>query len=207
MAITAEGVGEEGVMADPITRFRALLAEAQALGRDVLPEPTAMMLATVAPDGQPSLRVVLLKGVDERGFVFYTNLESRKAREMATHPAVALSFHWQLLERQVRIEGGAELVSDAEADAYFATRARLSQIGAWASLQSRPLTSDAELDERVREMEDRFAGREVPRPPHWSGFRVVPRRIEFWRNRAYRLHERLLYERADGEWRVTRLYP
>lgn len=207
MATIADDQGEEELTADPITRFRALLAEAEAVDRSVLPEPTAMMLATVGTDGQPSLRVVLLKAVDERGFVFYTNLESRKGRELSVHPQAALCFHWQVLERQVRIEGDAEPVSSAEADAYFATRARLSQIGAWASRQSRTLASDVELDERVREMEARFSGGKVPRPPHWSGFRVVPRRIEFWRNRAYRLHERLVYERAEGQWRVIRLYP
>jgi pyridoxamine 5'-phosphate oxidase len=207
MATTAESAGAEGALEDPISRFRILLAEAEALGRDVLPEPTAMMLATVGADGQPSLRVVLLKAVDERGFVFYTNLDSRKGRELALHPRVALCFHWQLLERQVRIEGDAEQVAAEEADAYFATRARASQIGAWASQQSRPLSSDSELESRVREVEGRFAGRQVPRPPYWSGFRVVARRIEFWRSRAYRLHERLVYDRSDGEWRETRLYP
>ena len=207
MATTAEHSGEEELTADPIARFSALLAEAEAVDRSVLPEPTAMMLATVGADGQPSLRVVLLKSVDERGFVFYTNYESRKGRELLAHPKVALCFHWQPLERQVRIEGDAQPVSAAEADAYFATRARLSQIGAWASHQSRPLSGDAELNARVHEMEERFAGRDVPRPPHWSGFRVVPRRIEFWRNGAYRLHERLVYELAEDQWRVIRLYP
>lgn len=207
MAITAERVGEEERADDPIERFRDLLAEAEAIDRALLPEPTAMMLATVADDGQPSLRVVLLKAVDERGFVFYTNYESRKGRELLAHPKAALCFHWQPLERQVRIEGDVEPVAPEEADAYFATRARLSQIGAWASRQSRPLSSDAELDARVHEMEERFAGGAVPRPPHWSGFRVVPKRIEFWRNRAFRLHERLVYEREGGTWRVTRLYP
>ncbi|HEU6452458.1 MAG TPA: pyridoxamine 5'-phosphate oxidase [Gemmatimonadaceae bacterium] len=206
MATTAERPGEEGAD-DPIERFRSLLAEAEAIERSVLPEPTAMMLGSVGDDGRPSLRVVLLKSVDERGFVFYTNYESRKGRELLAHPEAALCFHWQPLERQVRIEGHAEPVAPEEADAYFATRARLSQIGAWASRQSRPLSSDAELDERVREMEARFAGGTVPRPPHWSGFRVVPRRIEFWRNRAFRLHERLVYEREGESWRVTRLYP
>jgi pyridoxamine 5'-phosphate oxidase len=206
MATTAKRSGDEGAD-DPIERFRSLLAEAEAIERSVLPEPTAMMLATVGDDGQPSLRVVLLKSVDERGFVFYTNYESRKGRELLAHPQAALSFHWQPLERQVRIEGDAEPVAPEEADAYFATRARLSQIGAWASRQSRQLSSDAELDERVREMEARFAGGAVPRPPHWSGFRIVPRRIEFWRNRAFRLHERLVYEREGESWRVTRLYP
>jgi pyridoxamine 5'-phosphate oxidase len=207
MATTADGTSHEEDVQDPIERFRALLAEAEAIDRSVLPEPTAMMVATVGDDGQPSLRVVLLKAVDERGFVFYTNFESRKGRELLAHPKAALCFHWQLLERQVRIEGDAQPVPPEEADAYFATRARLSQIGAWASKQSRPLASDAELDDRVHAMEERFAEATVPRPPHWSGFRVVPRRIEFWRNRAFRLHERLVYEREDGNWRVTRLYP
>jgi pyridoxamine 5'-phosphate oxidase len=207
MATTAERIDEEERADDPIERFRALLAEAEAIDRAVLPEPTAMMVATVGDDGQPSLRVVLLKAVDERGFVFYTNYESRKGRELLAHPKAALCFHWQPLERQVRIEGDVEPVSPEEADAYFATRARLSQIGAWASRQSRPLSSDAELDSRVHEMEERFAGGAVPRPPHWSGFRVVPGRMEFWRNRAFRLHERLVYERDEGCWRVTRLYP
>ena len=207
MATTAERPGEEERADDPIDRFRALLAEAEAIDRSLLPEPTAMMLATVGADGEPSLRVVLLKSVDGRGFVFYTNYESRKGRELLAHPKAALCFHWQPLERQVRIEGEAEPVAPEEADAYFATRARLSQIGAWASRQSRPLSNDAELDARVHEMEDRFAGGAVPRPPHWSGFRVVPRRMEFWRNRAFRLHERLVYEREEGNWRVTRLYP
>lgn len=207
MATTAERIGEEERADDPIERFRALLAEAEAIDRTLLPEPTAMMLATVGDDGQPSLRVVLLKAVDERGFVFYTNYESRKGRELLAHPKAALCFHWQPLERQVRIEGDVERVAPEEADAYFATRARLSQIGAWASQQSRPLSSDAELEARVHEMEERFAVGAVPRPPHWSGFRVVPRRMEFWRNRAFRLHERLVYERGEGSWRVTRLYP
>lgn len=207
MATTAERIDEEERADDPIERFRALLAEAEAIDRAVLPEPTAMMVATVGDDGQPSLRVVLLKAVDERGFVFYTNYESRKGRELLAHPKAALCFHWQPLERQVRIEGDVEPVSPEEADAYFATRARLSQIGAWASRQSRPLSSDAELDSRVHEMEERFAGGAVPRPPHWSGFRVVPGRMEFWRNRAFRLHERLVYERDEGSWRVTRLFP
>jgi pyridoxamine 5'-phosphate oxidase len=193
--------------ADPIAYFRSLLAEAEGVDRVLLPEPTAMSLATVGADGQPSLRIVLLKGVDDRGFVFYTNCESRKGRELLAHPRAALCFHWQPLERQVRIEGRAEPVAPEEADAYFATRARLSQIGAWASLQSRPLASDAELEARVREVEERYAGRQVPRPPFWSGFRVRPERIEFWRNRAFRLHERLLYERDGAAWRVQHLFP
>lgn len=209
MATTAEVSAGEERAEEPIERFRSLLAEAEAIDRTVLPEPTAMMLATVGDDGRPSVRVVLLKAVDERGFVFYTNYESRKGRELLANRHAALCFHWQLLERQVRVEGDAEPVSQEEADAYFATRARLSQIGAWASKQSRPLSSDAEFDARLREMGDRFGGGAVPRPPHWSGFRVVPHRIEFWRNRAHRLHERVVYERdgAGAVWRVTRLYP
>lgn len=192
---------------DPIAHFVALLDEASAIDRRILPEPTAMALATVGDEGQPSVRIVLLKGVDERGFVFYTNYESRKGRELLAHPKAALCFHWQPLERQVRVEGSVEPVAPEEADAYFATRARESQIGAWASLQSETLSSHDVLEARVREMEARFAGRDVPRPPHWSGFLVRPERIEFWRSRAFRLHERIVYERAGAGWHVRRLYP
>ena len=192
---------------DPIAHFQTLLAAAQNIDRTILAEPTAMTLATVGDDGQPSARLVLLKMVDARGFVFYTNLRSRKGRDLASNPRAALTFHWQPLEVQVRIEGVAEQVDDAEADAYFATRARGSQIGAWASEQSESLGSDHELDARVAEFEKRFAGRDVPRPPHWSGYRVVPERIEFWRNRPSRLHERRLFERVDGAWRERLLVP
>jgi pyridoxamine 5'-phosphate oxidase len=192
---------------DPIAHFQTLLAAAQKIDRVILPEPTAMTLPTVGADGQPSARLVLLKMVDANGFVFYTNLRSRKGRDLAANPRAALTVHWQPLEVQVRIEGIAEQVDDAEADAYFATRARGSQIGAWASDQSETLSSDRDLDARVAELEKRFAGREVPRPPHWSGFRVVPDRIEFWRNRPSRLHERRLYERVNGAWRERLLFP
>jgi pyridoxamine 5'-phosphate oxidase len=192
---------------DPIAHFQTLLAAAQNIDRAILAGPTAMTLATVGGDGQPSARLVLLKMVDARGFVFYTNLRSRKGRELATNPRAALTFHWQPLEVQVRIEGTAVRVDDAEADAYFATRARGSQIGAWASDQSEPLSSDRELEARVAELEKRYAGRDVPRPPHWSGYRVVPHRIEFWRNRPSRLHERRLFERVDGGWREQLLFP
>lgn len=192
---------------DPIAHFQTLLAAAQNIDRALLAEPTAMTLATVGPDGQPSARLVLLKMVDDRGFVFYTNLRSRKGRDLATNARAALTFHWQPLEVQVRIEGVAKQVDDTEADAYFATRARGSQIGAWASDQSEPLASDRELDARVAEFEKRFAGRDVPRPPYWSGYRVVPERIEFWRNRPSRLHERRLFERVDGAWRERLLFP
>lgn len=194
-------------MSDPFAEFRALLARAEATDRALIPEPTAMTLATVGADGAPSARIVLLKGLDERGFVFYTNQQSRKGRDIAAHPAVALVFHWQPLERQVRIEGKAERVTDAEADSYFASRARDSQIGAWASQQSETLASDDTLRDRVQEMERRFAGREVPRPPHWSGYRVIPTRLEFWSGRPHRLHERRLFERSGNGWAVRRLFP
>ncbi|HEU4629390.1 MAG TPA: pyridoxamine 5'-phosphate oxidase [Gemmatimonadaceae bacterium] len=193
---------------DPIDRFRELLGRASALDRALLPEPTAFALGTVGDDGQPSVRIVLLKDVDQRGFVFYTNLEGRKGRELLAHPRAAMCFHWQPLELQVRVEGTAVPVTPAEADAYFATRARGSQIGAWASLQSRAIEPAGELERRVAEYERRFADGPVPRPPHWSGFRIVPHRIEFWQGRPSRLHDRDLYERgADGEWTVRTLYP
>ena len=192
---------------DPFARFATLLARARAAG---LPEPTAMTLATATRDGRPSARMLLLKGVDERGFVFYTNLGSRKARELTENPVAALCFFWAAQETQVRVEGPVEPVSDAEADEYFASRPRGSQEGAWASRQSEPLAAREELEARLREVAERYAGREVPRPPHWSGFRLLPERIEFWFGRSSRLHDRELYTRAasaPGGWRVTRLYP
>jgi pyridoxamine 5'-phosphate oxidase len=184
-----------------------LLAAAEALDRAVLPEPTAMTLATVGADGRPSARVVLLKSVGTDGFVFYTNVLSRKGRELAGNHHAALCFHWQALEEQVRVEGSAAAVPDAEADAYFATRPRISQLGAWASEQSEPLAEYAILEERLREADARFSGRDVPRPPHWSGFRLTPVAIEFWRNRPFRLHERERFERDGAAWRMMRLYP
>lgn len=206
VAAPPSGAAESG---DPIARFERLLAEAVALDRSVLPEPTAMTLATVGPDGRPSARVVLLKSVGADGFVFYTNLRSRKGRELAGNHYAALCFHWQQLEQQVRVEGTALRVPDAEADAYFATRPRVSQLGAWASDQSELLDEYAALEARLRDVERRFDGQEVPRPPHWSGFRLIPDRIEFWRNRPFRLHERERYERdgAADAWRMVRLFP
>lgn len=192
---------------DPIDHFRTLLSTARAVDRAILPEPTAMTLATVGSDGQPSARLVLLKTVDARGFVFYTNLRSRKGRDLEANPRAALTVHWQPLEVQVRVEGRAERVSEDEADEYFATRPRGSQLGAWASDQSEALASAADLDARFAEVERRFAGHDVPRPPHWSGYRVIPERIEFWRNRPSRLHERRLFVREGSRWRETLLYP
>jgi pyridoxamine 5'-phosphate oxidase len=192
---------------EPFDLFTELLGAAREVGADRLPEPTAFALATVGDGGQPSARILLLKGVDSRGFVFYTNYESRKGEELLAHPRAAMCFHWQPLERQVRVEGQAEQVSAEEADAYFASRPRGSQLGAWASRQSQPMEHPGALDERLSEMEARFAGGPVPRPPHWSGFRLVPARIEFWHGMPSRLHERIVYLRAGDGWRTDVLYP
>jgi len=192
---------------DPIALFEQWLADAQSLPREQMPEPTAFALATAADSGQPSVRMLLLKGVDRDGFVFYTNLESRKGRELAANRRAAMNFHWAPLERQVRIEGRVIPVSNQEADAYFATRPRGSQIGAWASRQSRPMERATDLDARVAEFEGKFDGRDVPRPAFWSGYRLEPSAIEFWRGRPNRLHERQLYVREGEGWRVQLLYP
>ena len=188
---------------DPIDIFQALFRRAAA----ELAEPDAMVLATVDPDGRPSARYVLLKGVDQGGFVFYTNLGSRKAEALTAHPDAALCFYWAPIGSQVRIEGSVERVSDGEADAYFATRPRGSQIGAWASEQSRELETRSVLDERVAEINQRFEGKSVSRPPFWSGFRVIPRAIEFWTRDPERLHVRERYERDGAAWRRALLYP
>jgi pyridoxamine 5'-phosphate oxidase len=187
---------------DPIAMFSALF---QRAGGDAA-EANAMVLSTVDADGRPSARYVLLKGVDARGFVFYTNAESRKARAIAAHPYAALTFYWPP-ETQVRVDGDAERVSDADADAYFATRPRASQIGAWASLQSAELASRDALDVRVAGIETRFASAPITRPPFWTGFRVVPRSIEFWTRDPARLHARVRFQRSGGGWTRTLLYP
>jgi pyridoxamine 5'-phosphate oxidase len=194
--------------AEALRTFATLLAEAKAAGD---PEPTAMTFATVGQGGRPSARTVLLKAFDQRGFVFYTNFESRKGRQLAANPQAALLFLWKGLRGkehvQAKIEGTVEPVSAAEADAYFASRPRESQIGAWASKQSQTLDSRETFDARYGEFEARFANIAVPRPPHWSGFRVLPELIEFWYGAQFRLHERQRYERLDGGWHRRMLYP
>ena len=170
-------------------------------------DPNAMALATATPDGRPAVRIVLLKAWDTRGFVFYTNLDSRKGTELAANAAVQLDFHWKSLRRQVRIDGDAEAVTGTEADAYFATRPRASQLGAWASEQSRPLPDRATFEARLASVTARFDGGPVPRPPRWSGFRVVPRAIEFWQDRDFRHHERTLFTRDGDAWTTGMLYP
>jgi pyridoxamine 5'-phosphate oxidase len=190
--------------ADPFALFADVFARAREAGID---NANAMHLATADVDGRPSVRVVLLKGFDDNGFVFYTNLGSQKALELAANPRAELNFYWRELARQVRIAGDVMPVSDAEADAYFASRARLSQLAAWASRQSRPLTSPAHLVAAVAQQEGRHLGRPVPRPPFWSGFRLRPERFEFWHSKPFRLHHRVEYRRAGDGWQVTTLYP
>jgi pyridoxamine 5'-phosphate oxidase len=191
-------------MTDPDTLFEEWLAEARVSEPN---DPEAMALATADAQGAPSVRMVLLKGHDARGFVFYTNLDSRKGGELAANPQAALLFHWKSLRRQVRVEGAVEAVNNPVADAYFASRGRDSQLGAWASEQSRPLDTREIFEARYRQMADRFQHQTVPRPPRWSGFRVVPERIEFWNDRAHRLHERRLFTRTSHGWSEGLLYP
>lgn len=189
---------------DPFEQFRLWFAEAE---RDEPNDANAMSLATADAQGRPSVRMVLLKGLDARGFVFYTNLNSRKAKQLAANPHAALCLHWKSSRRQVRIEGPVETVTAEEADAYFATRARISQIGAWASKQSQPLVGRFELEARVARFTARFNIGPVPRPEFWSGFRVVPECIEFWEDRPFRLHMRFVYRKQASGWERLELYP
>jgi pyridoxamine 5'-phosphate oxidase len=191
---------------EPIRLFAAWFAEAE---RSEPVNPNAMTLATIDRDGSPNARMVLLKGFDERGFVFYTNLDSVKGQELAATPKAALTFYWKSLERQVRVRGAVEPVSAEEADAYFATRSRMAQIGAWASKQSAVLESRMAFEKAVANYTAKFAIGAVPRPPHWSGYRLIPREIEFWRERPFRLHDRIAFRRAaaNAPWSKTRLYP
>ena len=189
---------------DPIARFQVWYADAEQAEPGLA---DAMVLATVGPGGAPSARIVLLKGHDRRGFTFYTNLGSRKGDEIDANPLVALCFHWKSLGRQVRIEGAIEPVDTAEADAYFASRPRGSQLGAWASRQSQPLAARSDLVTRIGSFDQRFADTSVSRPPFWSGYRVVPTRLEFWQHGDDRLHERLRFERSADTWAAQYLYP
>ncbi|HEX7388795.1 MAG TPA: pyridoxamine 5'-phosphate oxidase [Acidiphilium sp.] len=189
---------------DPFDLFAAWMAQAEA---SELNDPNAMTVATATPDGRPSARIVLLKSWDRNGFVFYTNLESRKSGEIVANTHVALLFHWKTRKRQIRIEGRAMPVTNAEADAYFETRPRLSRIGAWASDQSRPLPDRALLEQRLEQAISRYADSPVPRPPHWSGWRIAPEAIEFWEDRDFRLHDRALFTRTGDGWATSRLYP
>jgi pyridoxamine 5'-phosphate oxidase len=190
---------------DPFEVFEEWFAHAYDRAQ---PEPDAMAVATSRPDGQVSVRFVLLRGYDRRGFAFYTNRQSRKGEDLALNPRAALAFRWEAVNRQVRITGPVERISDAESDGYFSGRPRGSQLSAWASDQSRPLKAKAELDQRLAEVDARFAGATVPRPPWWGGYRVVPEQFEFWQQGEYRLHDRFEYRRGpDGGWSCVRLNP
>jgi pyridoxamine 5'-phosphate oxidase len=199
-----QGLPELKAAADPIAQFRAWFDDAARAG---ILMPEAMTLATATREGRPSARMVLLKGFDARGFVFFTNYGSRKARELGENAYAALCFHWTILQRQVRIEGSVTRTSAEESEAYFRTRERGSRIGAWASQQSATLDARATLEARVREIEAKYPGTDVPLPEFWGGFRVAPERIEFWQGRINRLHDRLLYSKRGEQWQVTRLYP
>ena len=189
---------------DPFDLFATWMAEAESTEPN---DPNAMTLATVSAGGAPSARIVLLKGWDQTGFVFYTNTQSRKGDEIAANHAVALLFHWKSLRRQIRIEGIASPVSPAEADAYYDTRPRVSRLGAWASDQSRPLPDRAILEQRVAELEARYPGDDIPRPSHWSGYRVRPQSFEFWQDMPFRLHDRTVFTADGAGWRDSKLFP
>jgi pyridoxamine 5'-phosphate oxidase len=190
---------------DPFAWFQRWMTEAEASEPS---DPNAMTVVTVGAGGKPSARTILLKGIDPRGFVFYTNTHSRKGGELHASPLVSLLFYWKSLGRQIRVEGRAESVTTAEADAYYATRPRISRLGAWASDQSRPLAERAELERRLKHFEEKFPGDDIPRPPHWSGYRVLPDHFEFWQNMPFRLHDRTVFERGpDGGWTRGKLFP
>jgi len=199
-------LNREMLLPDPIEQFRVWFDDAVA--RSGLADPNAMCLSTLSPEGMPEGRIVLLKGVDPAGFVFYTNLESNKGRALMANPRAALTFHWDRLARQVRVQGRVEAVTGEEADLYYSSRPRGSRLGAWASEQSRPLPDRETLEARIRELDEQFPGEEIPRPPHWSGFRVLPERVEFWQGRTSRLHDRFVYRPGgDGVWMIQRLNP
>lgn len=201
----ADGLSEADVAPDPFVQFDRWFQDVLASGG---PEPTAMTVATATRDGRPSARMVLLKAVDERGFVFYTNYESRKGAELAKNPRAALLFHWPQLQRQVRVTGTVARVSPEESDAYYQSRARGSRLGAWASHQSRVIPDRAALEAELARVEAAYPGEDIPRPPYWGGFRVVPETFEFWQSRPSRLHDRLRYTRQpDGRWLIDRLSP
>ncbi|HUZ19658.1 MAG TPA: pyridoxamine 5'-phosphate oxidase [Acidimicrobiales bacterium] len=202
--MAGQSLGEEDLDPDPLRQFQHWYAEAHEAGER---EPDAMALATAGADGSPTVRFVLLKSVDESGFVFYTNWNSRKGRQLEENPRAALSFRWTLLERQVRIEGAASKMDVASSDLYFATRPRAAQLGAWASAQSEPVASRADLDEHLEVVTARFAGRDVPRPPWWGGYRVQPDRFEFWVSHPDRLHDRFEYRLEGNRWMIRRLNP
>ncbi len=198
------GLKESDLNSDPLAQFKKWFAQARAVG---LPLPESFMLATATRDGKPSARMILLKGVDKGGFVFYTNYESRKADELASNPQASAVFHWNELFRQIRIEGRIEKVSPAESEKYFHSRARGSQIGAWASRQSTVIPTRADLEKQVSEIKGRYRGQQVPLPPFWGGYRIMPDRIEFWQGRPDRLHDRFVYAKDGQGWKISRLSP
>jgi pyridoxamine 5'-phosphate oxidase len=195
---------QAAVSPDPFTAFQSWLADAS---RVELNDPNAMTLATATPDGRPSARIVLLKHADAEGFVFFTNTQSRKGGELAANPRAMLLFHWKTLGRQVRVEGEVSPVLPAEADAYFRSRPRDSRLGAWASDQSRPLPDRSELISRLQALDETYPGEDIPRPPHWSGYRLRPERFEFWQDMPFRLHDRTVYTAHDGAWQTGKLFP